>query len=73
MIVNKTVSDIKLIKIKNITWEQINKRPILVNVIKDISLFKAQEYILADASGDFPFYTNTRTTDGLGRPEFIET
>ena len=34
---------------------------------------KAQEYILADASGDLPFYTNTRTTDALGRPEFIET
>jgi len=34
---------------------------------------KAQEYILADASGDLPLYTTTRTTDVLGRPEFIET
>ena len=36
-------------------------------------IHKAQEYILADASGDLPLYTNTRTIDVLGRPEFIET
>ena len=46
MIINKTVTEIKLIRKKNITWEQINKRPILLDIIKEISSVKAQEYIL---------------------------
>ena len=43
---NKLVIGGKIIRVKNITWEQINKRPILIDAIKEISSIKAQEYIL---------------------------
>ena len=46
MIINKTVIEIKLVRKNNITWEQINKRPILLDIIKEISSIKAQEYVL---------------------------
>ena len=43
---NKILIDIKQIKTTSITWEQINKRPQLINAIKVIATLKAQEYIL---------------------------
>ena len=46
LIVNKILTDIKQIKTTSITWEQINKRPELINSIKAIASLKAQEYIL---------------------------
>ena len=46
MIVNKLLPGVKIIKVKKLTWEQINKRPILINAIKEIASLKAQEYIL---------------------------
>ena len=46
LIVNKILTDIKQIKTIRITWEQINKRPQLINAIKVIATLKAQEYIL---------------------------
>ena len=46
MIVNKLLPGVKIIKVKKLTWEQINKRPILVDAIKEIASLKAQEYIL---------------------------
>ena len=36
----------KQIKTTNITWEQIKKRPEVINAIKVIATLKAQEYIL---------------------------
>jgi len=46
MVVNKLLPGVKIIKVKKLTWEQINKRPILINAIKEIASLKAQEYIL---------------------------
>ena len=46
LIVNKILTDIKQINTTSITWEQINKRPELINSIKAIASLKAQEYIL---------------------------
>ena len=46
MIVNKLLPGVKIIKVKKLTWEQINKRPILIDAIKEIASLKAQEYIL---------------------------
>ena len=46
MIVNRLLLGVKIIKVKKLTWEQINKRPILVDAIKEIASLKAQEYIL---------------------------
>ena len=46
MIVNKLLFGVKTIKVKKLTWEQINKRPILIDAIKEIASIKAQEYIL---------------------------
>ena len=46
MIVKKLLPSVKIIKVKKLTWEQINKRPILINAIKEIASLKAQEYIL---------------------------
>ena len=46
MIVNKLFPRVKIIKVKKLTWEQINKRPILIDAIKEIASIKAQEYIL---------------------------
>ena len=46
MIVNKLLPGVKIIKVKKLTWEQINKRPILLDAIKEIASLKAQEYIL---------------------------
>ena len=46
MIVNKLLFGVKIIKVKKLTWEQINKRPILIDAIKEIASRKAQEYIL---------------------------
>ena len=46
LIVNKILIDIKQIKTTNIPWEQINKRPEVINAIKVIATLKAQEYIL---------------------------
>ena len=46
MIVKKLLPGIKIIKVKKLTWEQINKRPILIDAIKEIASLKAQEYIL---------------------------
>ena len=48
-------------------------QPDIAESVNEHIIHKAQEYILADASGDLPLYTNTRTIDVLGRPEFIET
>ena len=46
MVVNKLLPGVKIIKVKKLTWEQINKRPILIDAIKEIASLKAQEYIL---------------------------
>jgi len=46
MIVKKLFPGVKIIKVKKLTWEQINKRPILIDAIKEIASIKAQEYIL---------------------------
>ena len=46
MIANKLFTGIKIIKVKNLTWKQIKKRPRLLDVIKEIASLKAQEYIL---------------------------
>ena len=46
MINYKLLSDIKIIKVKKLTWKQINNRPKLVKAIKEIASLKAQEYIL---------------------------
>ena len=46
MIVNQLFTGIKIIKVKNLTWKQINKRTSLLDVIKEIASLKAQEYIL---------------------------
>ena len=46
MVLNKLLPGVKIIKVKKLTWEQINKRPILINAIKEIASLKAQEYIL---------------------------
>ena len=46
MIVNKLLPGVKIIKVKKLTWEQINKRPILIDAIKEIASIKAQEYII---------------------------
>ena len=46
LIINKLLPGVKIIKVKKLTWEQINKRPILVDAIKEIASLKAQEYIL---------------------------
>ena len=46
MIVNELLPGVKIIKVKKLTWEQINKRPILIDSIKEIASIKAQEYIL---------------------------
>ena len=46
MIVNKLFPGVKIINVKKLTWEQINKRPILIDAIKEIASIKAQEYIL---------------------------
>ena len=46
MIINKLLFDIKIIKVKQLTWEQINNRPQLINALKEIASIKAQEYIL---------------------------
>lgn len=45
LIVNKILTDIKQIKISNLSWEQISKRPTLIVAIKTIASLKAQEYI----------------------------
>ena len=46
LIINKLLPGVKIIKVKKLTWEQINKRPILIDAIKEIASLKAQEYIL---------------------------
>ena len=46
LIGNKLLPGVKIIKVKKLTWEQINKRPILIDAIKEIASLKAQEYIL---------------------------
>ena len=46
MIVNKLLPGVKIIKVEKLTWEQINKRPILIDAIKEIASLKAQEYLL---------------------------
>jgi len=46
MIGTKLLPGVKIIKVKKLTWEQINKRPILIDAIKEIASLKAQEYIL---------------------------
>ena len=46
LIANKILTDIKQIKTTSINWEQINKRPEVINAIKVIATLKAQEYIL---------------------------
>ncbi len=46
MIINKLLPSVKIIKVIKLTWEQINKRPILLDAIKEIASLKAQEYIL---------------------------
>ena len=46
MIIKKLLPGVKIIKVKKLTWEQIIKRPILIDAIKEIASLKAQEYIL---------------------------
>ena len=46
MIFNKILIGIKKIKVKKLTWEQINNRTLLLNAIKVIASLKAQEYML---------------------------
>ena len=46
MIINQLFTGMKIIKVKKLTWEQINKRPSLLGVIKEIASLKAQEYML---------------------------
>ena len=46
MIIKKLISGIKVIRKSTLSWEQINKRPILIDAIKEIASLKAQEYIL---------------------------
>ena len=46
LIDNKILTDLKHIRIKKITWKQINKRPDLLDAIKIIASLKAQEYML---------------------------
>ena len=46
MIINSLLPNLKIIKVKKLTWEQINKRPRLIDAIKEIASLKAQEYIL---------------------------
>ena len=46
MIVKKLLPGVKIIKVKKLTWEQINKRPLLIDAIKEIASLKAQEYLL---------------------------
>jgi len=46
MIANKLFPNIKKIKTKKLTWEQIIKIPNLIVAIKEIASLKSQEYIL---------------------------
>ena len=46
MIKNKILSEMKQVRTTKLTWEQISKRPELINAIKLIASLKAQEYIL---------------------------
>ena len=46
MIANKLFPNIKTIKTKKLTWEQIIKIPNLIVAIKEIASLKSQEYIL---------------------------
>jgi len=46
MISNKLLPDLKHVRAKKLTWNQINKRIELIEAIKVIASLKAQEYIL---------------------------
>ena len=46
MIEYQNLTDLSKIKSNNISWEQINKQPAIIEAIKVIASLKAQEYIL---------------------------
>ena len=46
MISNKWLQGLKPVKVKKLTWNEINKRSNLISGIKKIASFKSQEYIL---------------------------
>ena len=46
MIANNLFPSMKKIRVEKLTWEQIYKRSILINAIKEIASIKAQEYII---------------------------
>ena len=46
LIINNILTDMKQVKTNNISWDQINKCPALVDAVKLIASLKAQEYIL---------------------------
>ena len=46
LIINNILTDMKQVKTNNVSWDQINKRPALVDAVKLIASLKAQEYIL---------------------------
>ena len=46
MLENKKLHGVKNLNFNKLTWEEINKRPELIDAIKEIASLKAQEYIL---------------------------
>ena len=46
MIINKLLPGVKVIKEKELTWEQIQNRSNVIDGVKEIASHKAQEYIL---------------------------
>ena len=46
MIVNKLLPGVKVIRVKELTWEQIHNRSNVIDGVKEIASLKAQEYIL---------------------------
>ena len=46
MIVNKSLTSLKPIRTKKLTWNEIKKKPNLLSAIKKIASIKSQEYIL---------------------------
>jgi len=60
LIANKILTDIKPIKTTSINWDEISKRPALINAIKSIASIKAQEYILRRLLSDKIDVTNKR-------------
>ena len=46
MIVNKLLPGVKVIRVKELTWEQIHNRSNVIDGVREIASLKAQEYIL---------------------------